>query len=1120
MTSNGTVYFRGTDAAGNVSEVARYDVTNIDKTAPEAPTASADITAPTNSNVTVTATFSDDSTVKEYSLDGQTWSAYTDGIVMTANGTVYFRGTDAVGNVSDVATYVVTNIDKTAPEAPVTVANTTAPTNNDVTVSATFSGDTAVKQYSLDGEQWKTYTTGIVFMENGTAYFRGFDAVGNVSEVASCDVTNIDKVAPEAPSASADITTLTNLDVTLTASFSGDTAVKQYSFDGKTWAEYTKSIVMSDNGTVYFRGIDAAGNVSDVATYAVTNIDKVAPGAPIATADIMTLTNQSVTVTAVFSGDTAVKQYSLDGKTWNAYTQGVVMTENGTVYFRGMDAAGNSSIVVSYDVTNIEKVAPEAPKVTASTTDLTNRDVTVTALFSSDSVVCQFSLDNMSWATYIEPVVMSENGTVWFRGIDEAGNVSDVATYVVTNIDKVAPTKPVASADVTDVTNQNVTVTASFDGDAESRQYSFDGENWKAYTKGVVMYSNGTVYFRGVDAAGNVSTIASYEVCNIDKTAPETPSAFVDVTMLTHEDVTVTATFDCETVVKQYSLDGEQWSTYTKPVVMTENGTVFFRGIDMAGNVSDVAKYEVTNIDKIAPEKPTVKANLTKPTNRNVTVLATFDKESAVKQYSFDGKTWGVYTKSIVMSSNGMVYFRGIDAAGNVSEVASYEVTNIDKVAPRISEFTVSEPIAPGLATISLTPSEEPALLQFSWNGGRWEEMSGQVLEVASNGTLRFRLVDAAGNETVTNEYRIDVFDKAVTAIEQRVTDEGNVIVDWSGDATVAWSQQFDVNLATKAGVIGLAGLSDDGVELLNAPTANYTVSLKPCQSELWSYDGALTVHNDGVASVINAEGNGLVDVMFATKTTVWDGNYQARHVGVDGWEGTGQTASLEGKNVIGDVFSGSEDASILLLTDDANGDALFVDDIYSGLPDALDAQQSRLANINEIRAGAGDDIVDLTSQRFAFVGDGMTVRGGLGDDVIWANKGDNLLFGDAGNDSIVGASGNDVLVGGADDDTLHGGGGDDIFVFGGDWGHDTVEQLADGKVTLWFDEGDATKWNASTLTYTDGDKSVKVTGVADVSLKFGNDGSEEYADLLAAGAFDELTSEKVFEDRNKGMLA
>ena len=29
---------------------------------------------------------------------------------------------------------------------------------------------------------------------------------------------------------------------------------------------------MADNGTVAFRGIDAAGNVSEIATYEVTNI--------------------------------------------------------------------------------------------------------------------------------------------------------------------------------------------------------------------------------------------------------------------------------------------------------------------------------------------------------------------------------------------------------------------------------------------------------------------------------------------------------------------------------------------------------------------------------------------------------------------------------------------------------------------------------------------------------------------------------------------------------------------------------------------------------------------------------------------------------------------------------
>ena len=203
----------------------------------------------------------------------------------------------------------------------------------------------------------------------------------------------------------------------------------------------------------------------------------------------------------------------------------------------------------------------------------------------------------------------------------------------------------------------------------------------------------------------------------------------------------------------------------------------------------------------------------------------------------------------------------------------------------------------------------------------------------------------------------------------------------------------------------------------------------------------------------------------------------------------------------------------------------MFVDDIYSDLPGTLEEQQARIAQINEIRAGVGDDIIDLTSQRFEYVGNGMTVRGGLGDDTIWANNGDNWLFGDAGNDRIVGASGNDVIVGGSGNDSLNGGGGDDIFAFGGNWGQDNVEQLATGKVTLWFKDGDETKWNDQTLTYTDGDNSVKVSGVAleNINLKFGDDNGnaiERKAELSAAGAFDEFTNGKIFEDKNRGMLA
>ena len=93
---------------------------------PVKPVAKADITAKTGKNVTVTATFSDDSVVREYSLDNKAWKNYTTGIVMKDNGNVYFRAADEAGNISDVTTYKVTNIDPTMAPTGKTVSGETA----------------------------------------------------------------------------------------------------------------------------------------------------------------------------------------------------------------------------------------------------------------------------------------------------------------------------------------------------------------------------------------------------------------------------------------------------------------------------------------------------------------------------------------------------------------------------------------------------------------------------------------------------------------------------------------------------------------------------------------------------------------------------------------------------------------------------------------------------------------------------------------------------------------------------------------------------------------------------------------------------------------------------------
>ena len=257
---------------------------------------------------------------------------------------------------------------------------------------------------------------------------------------------------------------------------------------------------------------------------------------------------------------------------------------------------------------------------------------------------------------------------------------------------------------------------------------------------------------------------------------------------------------------------------------------------------------------------------------------------------------------------------------------------------------------------------------------------------------------------------------------------------------------------------------------------------------------------------------NDKKDIFFANAKGTWNSYFNAIYQGDEDIEAA---VSLAGKNKIVDVFAGSDDANMLVLTDDACGDALFLDDIYSAFGDA-----ARLSRINEIRAGAGDDIIDLTSSRFAVDSFSPVVYGGDGNDTIWANNGSNIIFGDAGNDNIIGGNYNDVIVGGIGNDTMFGGGGYDIFCFGGDWGNDTVVQLYDGTAILWF-EDDNGEWDELTRTYTAGENSVTFFGEGSVFVLSGPQGDiDNFNDLYSLGCFSEVASDKIFDDDNKGILA
>ena len=181
-------------------DVATYNVTNIDKDAP-------DKTAPalkaTTNSITVTFKQKDDGSgiaKREYSIDnGATWkvgdSVFTfSGLTQGKKYTIITRATDRAGNqsISD-ASYITTNTIPT-PVRDANILFTATPTTKTsqdviVTVSTTIQGFTL--QTSTDGKTWGT-TNPLTFTANGTAYARLWDGT-NASAVATFNITNIDK---------------------------------------------------------------------------------------------------------------------------------------------------------------------------------------------------------------------------------------------------------------------------------------------------------------------------------------------------------------------------------------------------------------------------------------------------------------------------------------------------------------------------------------------------------------------------------------------------------------------------------------------------------------------------------------------------------------------------------------------------------------------------------------------------------------------------------------------------------------------------------------------------------------------------------------------------------------
>jgi len=955
---------------------------NADTTPPEKPVPEASTKLPTNGYVTVTATFSDDSVLRECSKDGENWVEYTsNGLTFVENGKAYFRATDDAGNVSDIAVYEVTNIDKSAPTITNITPSTTEPVFS-VTVTATFADDVAIasKLYRIGDGFWQDYPDdGVTVTQNGTVEFTAIDTAGNET-TASYAVTNIKgplfdfDLTQTAAGADALVSNLApaianNFSYRLIISGSESTGI--YKLAGNA-AGFNKTISVINTSGDELGTLEVGGDkiftksssytlvlVDDTLSVDVLSksvqVDTTKPVISKVKANITTPTDGSVIVTADFSDDGVLvsKLYRIGDGDWQDYTDGVLVTANATVYFKATDAAGNVSDIASYEVTNIGGGSPAVDltgdldteynltfgKVASSVNILSGgmlfvsngaqasqtviypggsmsvssdgtatqitenggyvnigrREVTngmfvpnefsgikledewaslhsgTTAtdtaidpggkifVYSGGSAirttvntygglyVCSGGSANKTTVNFGAQFFVSKGGTA--TQITENGGdvyVEDGATVTfVPNafsgighadfIDRVTLHSGTTGTDLTfsaqnaglDVYGGGVAKNIAFNTFTELKVHSGGSAEDIAIDTFACLdvYSGGKITGKMTFEIGATVTAEDGAILDFDLTqaAPGADALVNSLSPALVQPFTYTLTVDDTQAKGTYKLAGNAAGfNRTITVVNTsgdELGTLTVGGdklpigsasyalsLDADDTLAVDVVSEFVYVDTTAPVVSNVAVNITGPTLGRVTVTADFSDDVALasRQYKIGDGDWTDYTAGVTVTANTTVYFKAVDTSGNVSDIASYEVTNIiPPVAPDLSgDLNASCDLTVGMVgrDVNILDGGE---LNVS-DGGTAENTtvnSGGELNVSSGGKLTGKTTFEAGAAVTAEDGAILDFD-----LTQLAPGEDALVNDLSSVKDQPFTYTLTVDNAQAMGTYTLAG--------------------------------------------------------------------------------------------------------------------------------------------------------------------------------------------------------------------------------------------------------------------------------------------------------------------------
>ncbi|KOA20283.1 esterase PHB depolymerase [Clostridium homopropionicum DSM 5847] len=388
-----------------------------------------------------------------------------------------------------------------------------------------------------------------------------------------------DTVAPVTTASPAGGFYTSAVNVTLTAN---EAATTYYTLDGTTpttsSAVYSAPIVISDDSTLKYFSVDAAGNQEAVQTQVYQfGEDTIAP--------ITTANNAGGTYTGsvnvtLSTNEAATTYYTLDGTTPTTssavYSAPITISADATLKYFSVDTAGNTEAVQT-QVYNIE-ISYETATGTA------------TEHYVAGRLDAAGYIEMGTKYGYSTPfnLYKVEGSSVW-TDVNPAGTT-----------DTTAPVTTVSPAGGTYTSAQSVTLTPN---ESATTYYTLDGTtpttSSTVYSGAINISANTTLKFFSVDTAGNQEAVKTetytIQAPPVDTTAPVTTASPAGGTYTSAQSVTLTPN---ESATTYYTLDGTTPTTsstvYTGAINISANTTLKFFSVDTAGNTEAVKTESYT----------------------------------------------------------------------------------------------------------------------------------------------------------------------------------------------------------------------------------------------------------------------------------------------------------------------------------------------------------------------------------------------------------------------------------------------------------------------------------------------------------------------------------------------